>query len=162
MLHGLPTFTFGSDSATAFEVIKMVYFHVTRLTSMSLNCLFTVLVENCRATTLCIFRKVTLVFGFLPFLIVYNTLKLLLKLIILVKIRAVFCMNLQNWSCVSLLAATHSQISCALMLEMHLPKLDIPSLQSALRRGISVLPEPWESAAYSLSCRRLNLWHFLF
>lgn len=28
-LRGLPTFTFGSDSATAFKVIKMVYFHVT-------------------------------------------------------------------------------------------------------------------------------------
>lgn len=69
--------------------------------------------------------------GFPPFLIAYNTLILLLKLSILVKMRAVFCMNLQNWSCVSLLAATHSQTSCALMLEMHLPKLDIPSQQSA-------------------------------
>ena len=97
--------------------------------SLVLKSLFTTLIENCGATTLCIFGKVTLAFGFLPFLIVYNTFKLLLKLMILVKMRAVFCMNLQNWSCVSLLAATHSQISCALMLEMLLPKLDIPSLQ---------------------------------
>lgn len=64
--------------------------------SLVLKSLFTTLIENCGATTLCIFGKVTLAFGFLPFLIVYNTFKLLLKLMILVKMRAVFCMNLQN------------------------------------------------------------------
>lgn len=45
--------------------------------------------------------------------------------------RPVFCMNPQNWSCVSLLAATHGQTLCTLMLEMHLPKLDIPLQQSS-------------------------------
>lgn len=44
-------------------------------------------------------------------------------------------MNLQNRSCVSLLAATHNETLCTLMLEMHLPKLDIPLQQSSLIAG---------------------------
>lgn len=59
-------------------------------------------------------------------------------------------MNLQNRSCVSLLAATHNQTLCTLMLEMHLPKLDIPLQQSLPIAG-------WISTACTLGISWLLL-----
>lgn len=107
--HELPAPAFGSDCDTGFKVIQIICVHLIS-TQM-----FVILADNAEqqqytSLEMCLWDPSF----FHCFLITYNTLILLLKLSILVKMRAVFHMNLQNWSCVSLLALTHkSDLMCS-------------------------------------------------
>lgn len=108
---GLPVPALGSDSGTGFKIIQIIYVLLV-ITLMFIHYSDWKMKSNSTVTLwkfVCGTLGFLLPFGFPSSLIAYNTFILLLELSILVKMRAVFCMNLQNWSRVSLLAATHNQ-----------------------------------------------------
>lgn len=109
--------------------------------SLVLKCLLVILTDNadqqqCKSSEMCLWDpRFFSSLGFPSFLIAYNILILLLKLSILVKMRAAF-----TWICkIDLVYLcwhwSTSQTSCALVLELHLLKLDIPLQQSAPKAG---------------------------